>query len=159
MSTVLEPELDTRRHPIKRGEPAWDLALLFPPQGEWTEEEYLGLRTNRLVELVDGCLEVLPMPIPLHQFIVRYLFRLLDAYVTARLLGDVLFAPLPVRLRLRRRQSCRGTAAATSAASSTCNRRNEWSMLAMCAALSCRPPRGCFDRRGAFDGRPEEGSL
>ena len=34
-------------------------------QGTWTEEQYLRLtaRTNRLVELIDGRLEALPMPI------------------------------------------------------------------------------------------------
>jgi hypothetical protein len=28
-----------------RGQPAWDIARLFPVQGEWTEEEYLALET------------------------------------------------------------------------------------------------------------------
>ena len=56
------------------GEPTWDIAMLFPLQGQWTEEEYLALDTNRLMELVDGCLDVLPMPTPYHQAIVRYLF-------------------------------------------------------------------------------------
>jgi hypothetical protein len=31
-------------------EPAWDIARLFPAQGEWSEEDYLELDTNRLVE-------------------------------------------------------------------------------------------------------------
>jgi len=93
-----EARLITPRHPVKRGEPAWDIALLFPPQGQWTEEEYLALDTNWLIELSDGCIEVLPMPTPLHQFIVKFLFELLNTFVTARGLGDVLFAPLPTRL-------------------------------------------------------------
>ena len=73
--------------------------MLFPAQGEWTETEYLALNgSNRMVELSNGCLEVLPMPNPLHQRIVNYLFSLLKAFVVARGLGEVFFAPLPVRL-------------------------------------------------------------
>ena len=83
----------------RRGDPAWEVALLFPLQGNWTEAEYLALDTNRLVELVDGCVEVLPMPTYLHQLIARYLHRLLDDFVAAaKLPGTVLFAPMPVRL-------------------------------------------------------------
>jgi Uma2 family endonuclease len=86
------------RGPGRRGEPAWDIALLFPPQGEWTEEEYLALDTNHLIELSDGHLEVLPMPTPFHQRIVTYLLEMLKAFVVAGKLGEVLPAPLPVRL-------------------------------------------------------------
>jgi Uma2 family endonuclease len=74
------------------------VALLFPAQGEWTESEYLALDTNRLIELSNGCLEFLPMPTALHQLIVQFLFKLLDAYVQAQSGGFVLLAPLPVRL-------------------------------------------------------------
>jgi len=84
--------------PSQIGEPAWNIALLFPSQGSWTEAAYLALDTNKLVELVDGCLEVLPMPTPLHQSIVKWLFQLLNSYVTARQLGEVFFAPLRIRL-------------------------------------------------------------
>ena len=84
--------------PSRLGEPAWNVALLFPSQGDWTEEEYLALETNHLIELSDGWLEVLPMPTLLHQLIVRYLFQLLDAFVKAQTTGEVLFAALPVRL-------------------------------------------------------------
>lgn len=31
-------------------EPAWDVARLFPPQGGWSEEEYLALPGNHLTE-------------------------------------------------------------------------------------------------------------
>ena len=40
-------------------EPAWDVALLFPTQGNWTEDDYLELDTNRLVEFSHGFVEVL----------------------------------------------------------------------------------------------------
>ena len=86
--------------PFEPGTPSWQVALLFPPQGQWTEEEYLSLqnRTTRLVELTDGQIEVLPMPNPFHQRIVLYLVRLLQDCVAAIGCGEVLVAPLPVRL-------------------------------------------------------------
>ena len=80
------------------GEPTWEVALLFPPQGEWTEEEYLALETNRMVELSDGRLEVLPMPTIFHQMLVKYLYEVLNCHLSEHDLGTVLFAPLPIRL-------------------------------------------------------------
>ncbi len=82
------------------GDPAWEIALIYPAQGQWSESEYLSLqrKTNRLMELSDGCIEVLPMPSPFHQRVVRFLFGLLQAFVTGNALGEVLFAPLPIRL-------------------------------------------------------------
>ncbi len=86
--------------PAGPGAPAWAVALLFPPQGQWTEDEYLALeqRGRRLVELSDGQIEVLPMPSPVHQRIAGYLYRLLQACVAALGSGEVFFAPLPIRL-------------------------------------------------------------
>ncbi len=100
MSTTADLNLLTPRNEAKQGEPAWDLALLFPPQGAWTEEEYWALNqnTNWLIELSDGFLEVLPMPTPFHQRIVQFLFKALEAFVLAHAKGEVFFAPLPVRL-------------------------------------------------------------
>src|SRR5713101_5604869 len=92
-------QMPVTSRPPRRGEPAWEVALLYPPQGEWTEAEYLGLDTNRLVELSDGFLEVLPMPTIFHQLIVDFLHGLLKDFVAAHASGLVLFAPLPVRLR------------------------------------------------------------
>jgi Uma2 family endonuclease len=86
-------------HPTSRpGEPTWELANFFPRQGEWTEEAYLTLNTNHLVELTRGCLEFLPMPTHGHQMVVAYLYRLLATFVEAHSPGVVLFAPLRVRL-------------------------------------------------------------
>lgn len=82
----------------KIGEPVWELAHLFPYQGYWTEEEYLALNTNHLIEYSNGFLEVLPMPTMAHQDIVSFLYRLLLAFVSERNLGKVYFAPLRVRL-------------------------------------------------------------
>ena len=80
-------------------EPAWDVALLFPPQGEWSEEEYLALDTNRQVEYSDGHIAVSEMPTALHQLIAAFLYRMLFSFVDARALGIVLPAAYPVRLR------------------------------------------------------------
>jgi Uma2 family endonuclease len=79
-------------------EPAWEIAYLFPRQGEWTDGEYLALDTNYLIELNDGHIEVLPMPSLPHQRIVLFLYRMLWAFVDQHGLGEVLTAPLPVRL-------------------------------------------------------------
>jgi Uma2 family endonuclease len=79
-------------------EPAWDVARLFPPQGGWSEEDYLRLPGNRLTEFDHGRIEVLDMPSELHQLMVAYLYRALLIFVDASALGRVLFAPFPVRL-------------------------------------------------------------
>jgi Uma2 family endonuclease len=49
-----------------------------------------------MIELVDGKLEVLPMPTIFHQRLVEFLFTLLNQFVTNKSLGSVFFAPLPV---------------------------------------------------------------
>jgi Uma2 family endonuclease len=92
------PDVPTLPSASRKGEPTWEVALAYPRQGEWTEAEYLELAETRFVELSDGCLEFLPMPVPFHQLIVKFLFQLLDMFVVARSAGTVLFAPLPVHL-------------------------------------------------------------
>jgi Uma2 family endonuclease len=84
----------------ERPDVAWEVATLLPAQGEWGENEYLWIanHTNKMVELSDGSVEVLPMPSPKHQKIVLFLYRLLFSFVEARSLGSVLVAPLSVRL-------------------------------------------------------------
>lgn len=81
------------------GEPVWELAYLFPYQGDWSEEEYLALKTNHLIEFTDGRLEILPMPTLLHQIIVAFLYNALKEFIEPQGLGRVLFAPLRVRVR------------------------------------------------------------
>ena len=76
----------------------WEIAQLFPAQGHWSEEEYLSLDTNHLIEFSHGQLEVLPMPTQSHQLLVIALFELLRNYVRTRKLGTVLFAPMRVQL-------------------------------------------------------------
>jgi hypothetical protein len=79
-------------------EPTWEVAYLFPRQGNWSEEDYLALDTNQLVELSTGSLEVLPPPTTSHQLLVVHLYGLLLAFATSRDLGTALIAPLRVRL-------------------------------------------------------------
>lgn len=79
-------------------EPAWEIAHLFPAQGEWSVDDYLSLETNHLVEYANGHVEVLPMPSPRHQRIVFFLQRLIWEFISAARLGEVLSAPLPIEL-------------------------------------------------------------
>lgn len=80
------------------GEPVWQIARLFPPQGSWSVADYLSLDAGRLVEFDEGCIEVLELPTVEHQRIVQYLFRVLFQVVDAASLGEVFVAPLPVRI-------------------------------------------------------------
>jgi Uma2 family endonuclease len=88
----------TRAAPDSGAEPAWEVALLFPNQGAWSEEEYLALDTNRLVEFLHGNIEVLPMPSDKHQAIVGFLFVLLLRFAQ-QTKGTVRVAPLRLRLQ------------------------------------------------------------
>lgn len=51
----------------QRGEPTWEIAQLFPRQGEWTVREYLRLPSERHVEYDRGRLEFPPIPTGYHQ--------------------------------------------------------------------------------------------
>ncbi len=98
MTPTMQPFFTGLPQPSPPGGPAWEVALLFPPQGEWSEEEYLALDTNQLVEFSDGCIEVLPMATIFHQLIATFLFEILQKYVGDHADGYVLLAPLPVHL-------------------------------------------------------------
>jgi Uma2 family endonuclease len=82
----------------ERGAPVWQLAKLFPPQGSWTETDYLTLDAGRLMEFDHGCVEVLEMPTKEHQRTVQAIYRLLFAHVQSTAVGEIFVAPLPVRL-------------------------------------------------------------
>lgn len=71
-----------------------------PAQGTWGDEAYLRLTdaVNRLVELTDGVVEILPMPTEEHQDILAFLFDAFRAHVE-RTDGKVYFAPLRLRIR------------------------------------------------------------
>lgn len=79
--------------------PAREVALFYPPQGQWTEADYFALpETNRYAELSEGRLIVPPHPTYSHQTALQHVFLKLQAFVEERQLGVVRFAPLPVRL-------------------------------------------------------------
>lgn len=84
--------------PADAPELTWEIAQLFPARGHWSEEEYLALDTNHLIELSHGQLEVLPMPTQSHQLLVIALFELLRNFVRKEELGTVLLAPMRVQL-------------------------------------------------------------
>ena len=86
------------------GEPAWDIARLYPVQGAWSEDDYLSitLSENWLIEYTDGCVEVLPTPTIEHQLIVKFLLMALESFTGPRKLGVVLFAPLPLKTFARK---------------------------------------------------------
>ena len=101
MATVYSGKRKTGSPSAPPGEPAWDIAFLYPMQGEWTERDYFALERicgNRMIELANGHLEILPMPDMFHQDIVKFLFSLLESFVIKTRLGRVYFAPLPVKL-------------------------------------------------------------
>ncbi len=83
----------------QRGEPSWEVAYCFPRQGEWTDEDFLAFESSNFpVELVDGCLEFLPMPTYSHQRLVRFLFLQLDRAAQMSRRGEASFVPCPIRL-------------------------------------------------------------
>lgn len=87
----------------RTGEPAWDVARLFPDQGCWDESDYFALsERNRLVEFSDGVVEVLPMPTMGHQLVVAGLIEALRRHTQPTRLGTVLHAPFMLRLRAGR---------------------------------------------------------
>lgn len=86
------------QNPHVPSEPTWDVALLFPEQGTWSEEEYLALEGNRLIEFSHGYVEILPMPVDSHQAIVGFIYQALLAISAGAHPGVARFAPLRLRL-------------------------------------------------------------
>jgi Uma2 family endonuclease len=76
------------------------LEELAPPQGAWSEEEYLVLtrHRNRLVEFTDGFLEPLPMPTDKHQAILGFLYAVFLNFLETRG-GTVRFSPMRLQIR------------------------------------------------------------
>ena len=86
---------------IQEAEPrlATEIALLWPPQGQWTEQDYLSLPdSNQYIELSEGVVFIIPPPSYEHQCIVANFYRFLYSFVMSQNLGEVAFAPLAMRL-------------------------------------------------------------
>ena len=94
--SVAEQHIEEPRSRL--GTPVWELARLYPAQGQWTEEDYLALHTNQLIEFTRGVLEFLEVPTRKHQLIVAALYHKLYQYNLQRGLGEVHFAPLRIRV-------------------------------------------------------------
>jgi Uma2 family endonuclease len=90
---ITKPPKKTKPADLSRDEV--DLA-----KGIWTEAEYLEFdnQGGGLIEFIDGRIEVLPMADMLHQRILRFLFSELYHFASQAKLGEVLTAPLPIRL-------------------------------------------------------------
>jgi Uma2 family endonuclease len=88
----------------QEGDYAWEVATLFPEQGEWSEEAYLQLTdgTNRRIEYTDGRLEFLEMPTEIHENLVRFLFFALHPFVEQQKLGVVYWTGVRLRIRPRK---------------------------------------------------------
>jgi Uma2 family endonuclease len=86
------------------GDYAWELATLYPEQGEWSEQEYLNLTdgANGRIEFTDGRLEFLPMPTEIHEALIRFLFLALYRFVDDRKLGEVYANGIRLRIRPRK---------------------------------------------------------
>ncbi|MCA9111054.1 MAG: Uma2 family endonuclease [Planctomycetaceae bacterium] len=104
MSTVTETQKPTTQPQelpaeprSRRGTPTWEMARFHPYQGEWTEEQYLSLETNHLVEYNNGMLEFQSMPTKTHQRLVMFLSFLLNEFVKCHEAGEVLIAPFRIR--------------------------------------------------------------
>jgi len=97
--TLHSSETEHTLAPSRRGEPTWELALKYPRQGDWTESDYDLVQQDAFVELVDGCLEFLPMPTPLHQLLVDAFRDLLKAWLKQHSdVRRILTAPCPLRV-------------------------------------------------------------
>jgi Uma2 family endonuclease len=69
----------------------------YPPQGQWTYEDYLRLPDDgRRYEVLRGVLYVSAAPVPLHQIILRRFVRVLLFFLEENPIGELLFAPVDV---------------------------------------------------------------
>ena len=111
MGTKHENSCHKTRTAARRGRTGVGNRLPLPGQGAWREYEYLRLETNRLVELSQGRIEVLPVPTSSHQMLLFYLYGLLLAFVSRGDLGTVFAAGFasvsgPKRCASRTSSSC-----------------------------------------------------
>lgn len=56
MSTTMPSVEDPRRRPARAGEPVWDLASLYPNQGDWTGAVYREHGTFRTGQVASSVL-------------------------------------------------------------------------------------------------------
>jgi len=90
--------LSQRQRLSDAGELPVDLACAALSRAIWTEDDYLALDGNYLVEYRDGYIEVLPMPDMRHQEIVERFGDLLKDHLRQTRAGKMIRAPFRVRL-------------------------------------------------------------
>jgi Uma2 family endonuclease len=139
---------------------AWKdvLEQVLPPQGEWSDEEYLVLtdHRNRLVEFTDGFLEVLPMPTDKHQSVLQFLFLAFFHVVQPRG-GKVHFSPLRLRIRPGKFREPDLVLLLSAADSRRQNRFWLGADLALEVVSDEKPERDLVDKRGDYaEGRVPE---
>jgi Uma2 family endonuclease len=84
-------------------DPVWEIAELLREQGDVSEEAYLKLSTNHLVEFDNGTIEVLPLPTRNHQLIAAFIYEVVKAFVVKYALGGkVFFAPYRLRVAAKK---------------------------------------------------------
>lgn len=71
---------------------ATEIAQLWPPQGQWTEHDYLSLPdTNKIVELSEGVISVQAPPLFTHQLISGNIYRSFRHFVKTNNSGTIIF--------------------------------------------------------------------
>ncbi len=78
-----------------------DVSRLVPDSAGYSVEDYFSLNGAYLVEFVDGCLQVLPMPNALHQAIIRVLCNLFEQWLHRDPDARVVMSPFKVYLNDR----------------------------------------------------------
>jgi Uma2 family endonuclease len=88
---------------VARLRPTWEVAGFFPFQGEWTEDDFFELDSHLeaapRVELVNGRLEVLPMPTEIHQSMMVLLVEWLTQFARKYMPGKVLCSGMKIRVK------------------------------------------------------------
>ncbi len=131
---------------------------ILPPQGRWSEDEYLVLtdHRNRLVEYTDGFLEVLPIPTDKHQSVLKFLFLAFYGFAEPRG-GKVQFAPL--RLQIRQGKYREPDLLSLLSAADPRRQNRFWlgADLALEVVSEEKPERDLVDKRGDYaEGRVPE---
>jgi Uma2 family endonuclease len=144
--------------------PEWKdmLEEILPPQGRWSEDEYLVLtdHRNRLVEFTDGFLEILPIPTDKHQVILGFLYQAFLGFIDPRG-GKVRIAPLRLQIRPGKFREPDLLLLLTAADPRRQNRFRLGADLALEVVSGEKPERDLVDKRGNYaEGRvPEYGIV
>ena len=131
---------------------------IIPPQGRWSEDEYLVLtdHRNRLIEFTDGFLEILPTPTDKHQSLLGFLFLAFHGFLEPRG-GKVQFAPLRLRIRPGKYREPDLVSLLSAADSRRQNRFWLGADLALEVVSEEKPERDLVDKRGDYaEGRVPE---